>query len=76
MATEAPSAQETATAHPSRKKPQHNNAKQCNALTNQLGSVMDKMDAARRQGYTIQKMDAWNQTIKTLERKKQQANCF
>jgi hypothetical protein len=51
-------------------------ARQCDALTDKLGRVFDTMDAARRKGYTQEQMNAWNQEIKDLERKKQQAGCF
>ena len=51
-------------------------ARQCDALTDKLGRVFDKMDAARRKGYTQEKMNAWNQEVKDLERKKQQSGCF
>jgi len=50
--------------------------RQCEALTDKLGSVFDKMDQARRKGYTQEQMDTWNQEVKDLERKKQQAGCF
>ena len=48
----------------------------CDALTDKLGLVLDKMDAARRKGYTSKAMDKWNLDIKSLERQKQQAGCF
>jgi len=51
-------------------------ARQCDALTDKLGRVFDKMDAARRKGYTQEQMDAWNAEVKELERKKQQSGCF
>ena len=50
--------------------------RQCDALSDKLGRVFDKMDAARRKGYTQEQMDAWNLEIKELERKKQQSGCF
>jgi hypothetical protein len=50
--------------------------KSCDTLTDKLGLVLDKMDAARRSGYTQKQMDSWNLDIKELERKKQQAGCF
>ena len=50
--------------------------RQCDTLTEKLGSVFDKMDQARRKGYTQQQMDKWNQEIKDLERQKQQSGCF
>jgi len=55
------------------KKHPHNT---CDTLTDKLGLVLDKMDAARRKGYTQKQMDEWNLDIKSLERKKQQASCF
>jgi hypothetical protein len=51
-------------------------ARQCDTLTDKLGRVFDKMDQARRQGYTQKQMDEWNQDVKDLERKKQQSGCF
>jgi hypothetical protein len=51
-------------------------ARQCDTLSNKLGSVFDKMDQARRKGYTQEQMDKWNQEIKDLEHKKQQSGCF
>ena len=51
-------------------------ATQCNTLTDKLGRVFDKMDQARRKGYTQEQMDEWNQEVKDLERKKQQSGCF
>lgn len=51
-------------------------ARQCDALTNKLGRVFDKMDQARRKGYTQEQMNTWNQEIKDLERQKQQSGCF
>jgi hypothetical protein len=49
---------------------------QCDALTEKLGKALDKMDQARRKGYTQAEMDGWNQEVKDLERKKQQSGCF
>jgi hypothetical protein len=54
----------------------HASSRRCEALTDQLGRLFDKMDQARRSGYTQKQMDAWNQEVKALERKKQQAHCF
>ncbi|MHB1214696.1 MAG: DUF4124 domain-containing protein [Thiobacillus sp.] len=51
-------------------------ARQCDALTDKLGRVFDKMDQARRKGYTQEQMDAWNLEVKDLERQKQQSGCF
>ena len=51
-------------------------ARQCDALTDKLGRVFDKMDQARRKGYTQEQMNTWNQEVKDLERKKQQSGCF
>lgn len=50
--------------------------RECDALSNKLGRVFDKMDQGRRKGYTQAEMDAWNQEVKTLERKKQESGCF
>lgn len=54
----------------------HASSRQCDALTDKLGRVFDQMDQARRKGYTQKQMDAWNQEVKDLERKKQQSGCF
>jgi len=54
----------------------HASSRQCDALTDKLGRVFDKMDQGRRKGYTQKQMDAWNLEIKDLERKKQQSGCF
>ena len=51
-------------------------ASQCDTLTDKLGRVFDKMDAARRKGYTQEQMDKWNLEVKELERKKQHSGCF
>lgn len=51
-------------------------SRQCNALTDKLGRLFDRMDEARRKGYTQQQMDAWNREAKDLERKKTNAGCF
>jgi hypothetical protein len=51
-------------------------ASQCDALTDKQGRVFDKMDQARRKGYTQKQMDAWNLEVQDLERKKQQSACF
>lgn len=48
----------------------------CDALTDKLGHVVDKMDQAHRKGYTQKQMDTWNQEVRDLERKKQQSGCF
>ena len=54
----------------------HASTRQCDALTDKLGRISDKMDQARHKGYTQKQMDAWNQEVHDLERKKQQAGCF
>jgi hypothetical protein len=51
-------------------------ARQCDALADKLGRILDKMDQARRKGYTQEQMNAWDREIKALERKKQQSSCF
>lgn len=54
----------------------HGSARQCDTLSDKLGRVFDKMDLARRNGYTQEQMDKWNLEVKELERKKQQSGCF
>jgi hypothetical protein len=49
---------------------------QCDSLTDKLGAVFDKMDEARRTGYTQEQMNKWKQEIEALETKKQQSGCF
>lgn len=56
--------------------PSRASASKCDTLTNKLGQVFDKMDQARRKGYTQKQMDAWNLQVKELERKKQLSGCF
>ena len=51
-------------------------AKQCGTLSDKMGSVLDKMDQARRKGYTLEQMNKWNEEVRELERKKQQSSCF
>lgn len=51
-------------------------AGQCDALTERLGRIFDKMDAARRLGATPEEMKIWNEEVKELEQKKQQSGCF
>jgi hypothetical protein len=51
-------------------------ARQCDALADRLGRVLDKMDHARRHGYTLEQMNRWNAEVRELERKKQQSGCF
>jgi hypothetical protein len=54
----------------------HASARQCDTLSDKLGRVFDKMDQARRKGYTQAQMDKWDQEVKDLERQKQQSGCF
>src|SRR5512138_3808128 len=51
-------------------------ARQCDAIADKIGRVFDKMDAGRRKGYTQGQMNAWNEEVKDLERKKQESGCF
>lgn len=51
-------------------------ARQCQALSDQLGRVLDTMDRARRKGYTQAQFDGWNAEIRKIEQKKQQSGCF
>lgn len=48
----------------------------CDTLSEQLGRVLDQMDGARSKGVPQQQLDAWNQEIQDLERKKREASCF
>jgi len=65
-----------ANTHASGKSVTRASQRQCDTLTDQLGRVFDKMDQARRKGYTQKQMDAWNLQVKELERKKQLSGCF
>jgi hypothetical protein len=62
--------------NPSGKSAQTMSAKQCDALSDKLGKALDKMDQARRKGYTLEQMNKWNEEVRELERKKQQSGCF
>lgn len=62
--------------NPSGKSAQNLSAKQCDALSDKLGKALDKMDQARRKGYTLEQMNKWNEEVRELERKKQQSGCF
>jgi recombination DNA repair RAD52 pathway protein len=48
----------------------------CDKISEQISEVMDKMDAARHQGYTPKQESEWNQKIKELTAKKNRLNCF
>jgi len=82
--TSKPKSPPTESAHPIRLEtrrasappPSRASASKCDTLTNKLGQVFDKMDQARRKGYTQKQMDAWNLQVKELERKKQLSGCF
>jgi hypothetical protein len=54
----------------------NSSSSKCDSLSDKLGRVLDKVDAARRKGYTQQQMDDWNKETRALERQKQQAGCF
>lgn len=56
--------------------PSRSASRRCDALTDKLGRVVDRMDEARRQGYTQAQMDAWNREARDLERQKANAGCF
>lgn len=58
------------------KAPKRASAAECDALADKLGQVLDKMDQARRRGFTKEQTDGWDQEIRTLERQKQQSGCF
>jgi hypothetical protein len=64
------------TRHSGGKPPSRASASKCDALSDKLGQVFDKMDQARHKGYTQKEMDAWNLEVKELERKKQLSGCF
>jgi Domain of unknown function (DUF4124) len=48
----------------------------CDKISEQISGVMDKMDAARHQGYTLKQESEWNQKIKELNARKNRLNCF
>lgn len=64
------------TRRPTKQAGPHVSAKTCDALAAKLGRVLDKMDHARRHGYTLEEMNRWNAEVRELERKKQQSGCF
>ena len=64
------------TRHTTGKPVSQTSTRQCDTLSDKLGRVVDKMDQARRKGYTQEQMDKWNLEVKDLERKKQQSGCF
>ena len=72
----APATLQLETQRTTGKSAQHSSGKQCDALSDKLGRVLDKMDQARRKGYTQKQMDGWNEEARELERKKQQSGCF
>ena len=51
-------------------------SKKCDTLSDKLGKALDKMDLARRKGYTLEQMNKWNEDVRELERQKQQSGCF
>ncbi len=55
---------------------QRSSTKKCDALSDKLGRVLDKMDLAHRKGYTLEQMKAWNEDVRDLEQQKQQSGCF
>jgi hypothetical protein len=54
----------------------HASAQQCDSLSDKLGRLLDKMDEARRKGYSQEQMNTWNEEVRDLERKKRQSGCF
>jgi hypothetical protein len=51
-------------------------SRQCDSLSDRIGRLLDKMDQARRTGYSQEQMNTWNEEVRELERKKQQSGCF
>jgi hypothetical protein len=54
----------------------HASDQQCDSLSDKLGRLLDKMDEARRKGYSQEQMNTWNEEVRELERKKRQSGCF
>jgi uncharacterized protein DUF4124 len=48
----------------------------CDALSDQISELMDKMDSARENPYSAQQENEWNDKIKQLNVKKHRLNCF
>jgi hypothetical protein len=48
----------------------------CDKISDQISDVMDKMDVARRKGYTIKQENEWNDKIRELNARKNRMNCF
>lgn len=55
---------------------QKSSTKKCDALSDKLGRILDKMDLAHRKGYTLEQMNKWNEDVRDLEQQKQQSGCF
>ncbi|MGO9446428.1 MAG: DUF4124 domain-containing protein [Thiobacillaceae bacterium] len=48
----------------------------CDALSDQISGLMDKMDSARDKAYSAQQESEWDKKIKELNVKKNSLNCF
>jgi hypothetical protein len=68
-------ASERAEAHREKKAERAEKSK-CKKLSDQIGEVMDKMDAARHNGYTAKQEAESKQKIQELTAKKTRLNCF
>jgi len=68
-------ASERAEAHREKKAERAEKSK-CKKLSDQIGEVMDKMDAARHNGYTAKQEAESKQKIEELTAKKTRLNCF
>ena len=56
--------------------PQESNNKKCVKLKDQMGRIMDQMDAARRHGYTAKQETAWDSRLRQLQTEKNRLGCF
>lgn len=55
---------------------QESSAKKCAKLTDQIGHIMDEMDAARRHGYTAKQESDWDSKLRRLQAEKNRLGCF
>lgn len=56
--------------------PQESNNKKCAKLRDQMGRIMDQMDAARRHGYTAKQETDWDNKLRQLQAEKNRLSCF
>lgn len=57
-------------------KPRESSDKKCAKLKDQMGKIMDEMDAARRHGYTSKQESDWDNKLRKLQAEKNRLGCF